>query len=83
MRITFKTAGILQKYLPAGAKGLSAPLDVADGATAVDVMSQLGLPMADRYLVALNGTVLATAERPNRRLAEGDELAIMPPLKGG
>jgi sulfur carrier protein ThiS len=83
VRITFKTAGILQKYLPAGAKGLTAPLDVADGATPVDVMKQLGLPMADRYLVALNGTLVPTAERPSRHLTEGDELAIMPPLKGG
>lgn len=83
MRITFKTAGILAKFLPAGTKGLAAPLDVADGATPIDVMTQLGLPMADRYLVALNGAIVPTAERPNRRLAEGDELAIMPPLKGG
>ena len=40
MRITFKTAGILAKYLPAGTKGLAAPLDVAEDATARDVMSE-------------------------------------------
>jgi sulfur carrier protein ThiS len=83
VRITFKTAGILAQYLPTGTKGLSAPLDVADGATPIDVMGQLGLPMGERYLVALNGALVPTAERPNRHLAEGDELAIMPPLKGG
>ena len=83
MRITFKTAGILAKYLPAGAKGLSAPLDVADDATPAKVMAQLGLPAADRYLVALNGQIVPSAERARRTLVEGDELAIMPPLKGG
>ena len=83
MRITFKTAGILAKYLPAGTKGLAAPLDVAEDATARDVMAQLGLPMAERYLVALNGALVPSAERAAKRLAEGDELAIMPPLKGG
>ena len=44
MKITVKTAGNLGKYLPAGSTGNLAKLEVAEGATPADVMSQLGLP---------------------------------------
>lgn len=83
MRIRFKTSGILEKHLPKGSAGNACVLDLPDGATAIDVMALLGLPAGERYMVALNGALLPASERPTRRLAENDELAVMPPLKGG
>jgi sulfur carrier protein ThiS len=83
MQITVVTSGILGKYLPAGAKGNKAELDVAEGARPVDVMGVLGLPLDDGYLTILNGDLLPIAEREVRALAAGDELGIFPPLKGG
>ena len=83
MRISLKTASSLAKYLPSGSVGNRAELEVAEGATAVDVMRQLGLPESASYLVVLNGDNLPKAERADRRLADRDDLAIMPPLKGG
>lgn len=82
MKITVKTAGNLGKYLPAGSSGNLARLEVADGATPADVMSQLGLPEGS-YLVILNGSSVPKAERASLELADNDNLAIMPPLKGG
>ncbi len=82
MKITVKTAGNLGKYLPAGSTGNLAKLEVAEGATPADVMSQLGLPEGS-YLVILNGSSVPKAERASRQLADNDNLAIMPPLKGG
>ncbi len=83
MRISLKTASSLAKYLPAGSIGNRAEFEVADGATALDVMRQLGLPEGASYLVVLNGDNLPKAERADRQLADNDDLAIMPPLKGG
>ncbi|MSP83105.1 MAG: MoaD/ThiS family protein [Alphaproteobacteria bacterium] len=83
MKVRFKTSGILEKYLPAGANNNACVLDLPEGATAIDVMTHLGLPTAERYMVALNGGLLPSAERPTRVLVDDDELAIMPPLKGG
>lgn len=83
MRITVRTAGLLGRYLPAGAEANRTELEVADGATPLDVLEQLGMPREGRYLISVNGTALSTAERPKHRLAERDDLAIMPPLKGG
>lgn len=83
MRIQFKTGGLFVEHLPAGTPGSTAALDVPAGATPMDVMRQLGMPTDENYLVSLNGDVVVISERDTRVLAEGDHLAIMPPLKGG
>lgn len=83
MRITVRTGGLLGKYLPPESENNRARLDVAEGATAADVMRALGFPSDRTYLVVLNGENLPESQRPDRRLHEDDELAILPPLKGG
>ena len=83
MRITVRTGGLLSQYLPAGSGRNQANLELEEGATPFDVMRRLGLPETRTYLVVLNGTALPKAERTRRPLAENDELAILPPLKGG
>ena len=83
MRITVKTAGLLTAYLPEVGAGNAAVLDVAEAATPRDVIEQLGMPPDASYLVMLNGASVPRAERASRTLAEGDTLAVMPPLKGG
>jgi sulfur carrier protein ThiS len=83
MKIQFKTGGLFVEHLPAGSTGNTAELDVPDGATPMDVMRQLGMPMDENYLVSLNGEIVVISERDSRALAENDHLAIMPPLKGG
>jgi sulfur carrier protein ThiS len=83
MRITVKTTGLLSRYLPAGATGNAAELEVAPDATPLDVMTRLGLPLEGTYLVVLNGVAVPKGERASHRLRENDTLAIMPPLRGG
>ncbi len=83
MRITVKTAGLLGKYLPEGSRANLEELDIAEGAKPIYVMRTLGMPEDRTYLVVLNGENLPKAQRPNTQLSEDDELAIMPPLKGG
>ncbi len=83
MKISFKTAGILVKYLPAGSKDRTAVLDVPPGATPLDVVEQLGMPADASYLMIHNGNSVPKAERAALTLSEGDNLSIMPPLKGG
>ncbi|MDX1576812.1 MAG: MoaD/ThiS family protein [Kiloniellales bacterium] len=83
MRITVRTGGVLGQYLPAGGEKNRASLDIEAGTTPRDVMARLGFPAERTYLVTLNGTAIPKAERETRALAEDDELAILPPLKGG
>lgn len=83
MNIQFKTGGEFVEHLPAGCAGNTTELQVGEGATPMDVMRQLGMPTDENCLVSLNGEVVVISERATRVLAEGDHLAIMPPLKGG
>lgn len=83
MKIRVKTAGLLGGYLPPGSARNRAVLRVEEGTTPLDVMRKLGMPLGDSYLVSLNGRVVRQAERGTRLLDEDDQLAIMPPLKGG
>ena len=83
MKILIKTGGLLGQYLPPGCARNSAEIDVHDEATPLDVMHQLGMPLEQTYLVSLNGSVVNKSERSTCRLADGDQLAIMPPLRGG
>ena len=78
-----KTAGLLGSYLPPGSQPNRAVIKVNPGATPLDVMRQLRMPLENSYLVSLNGTLVRVAERDRRVLSEDDQLAIMPPLKGG
>ncbi len=82
MKILVRTAGLLGKYLPPGPVKNRAEIEVPSGSTITDVMKRFGFPEAS-YLVTLNGTAVPTAERATRELANGDNLALMPPLKGG
>ena len=83
MRIQVSTTGLLGQYLPPGSARNRALLEVAEAATPVTVMEQLGMPLENTYLVTLNGTLIHAEARANTTLKEGDQLAIMTPLRGG
>ncbi|MEM7173026.1 MAG: MoaD/ThiS family protein [Pseudomonadota bacterium] len=83
MQITVKTGGRLGRFLPPGSERNLGKVDVPSGATPADVIRQLGMPEDGSYLVILNGTSVPKSERASRNLEADDNLAIMPPLKGG
>ncbi len=83
MKLAIRTGGLLGKYLPAGSARNSAEIDLPEGTTASGAIARLGMPPDGSYLVIHNGTAVPKAARATCTLAHGDELAIMPPLKGG
>jgi len=83
VKITVKTTGLLSDHLPPGASGDSAELEVPEGATPEELMSELGMPLDEGYLVVVNDELVPKAERARRALEAGDQLMIMPPLRGG
>jgi sulfur carrier protein ThiS len=84
MRITFKLYASLGEYLPhEGRDGNQVALDVAAGATVAEVIAPFHLPMKLVHLVLINGHFVPPEQRGSRVLAEGDVVAIWPPIAGG
>jgi len=83
MRVVFKLFASLADYLPADRRGNIVELDVAPGSTVGDLITQYRVPEKSAHLVLVNGHYILPAARAGRVLAEGDELAIWPPIAGG
>jgi sulfur carrier protein ThiS len=58
-------------------------VEVADGATAHQVLDQFNVPRAKAHLVMVDGVYLDAGARDTRVLKPGEALAIWPPVAGG
>jgi hypothetical protein len=84
MLITFKLYASLTDFLPVRpAQGNQMTLDVPPDATIARSSWPFALPMKMVHLVLINGVYVPPEERATRTLAEGDVLAIWPPIAGG
>ncbi|MEI6803689.1 MAG: MoaD/ThiS family protein [Burkholderiales bacterium] len=84
MNITLKLFATLTDYLPADSRYTNiVELEVADGATITQVIEPYHLPSALVHLVLVNGRYVAADQRASEVLAQGDVLAIWPPIAGG
>lgn len=83
MQITLKLFATLGDYLPPGARYNQAELELPDGTSVAEAIAPLGLPAPLVHLVLVNGVYIPPAERAACVLAEGDALAIWPPIAGG
>jgi len=84
MKITLKLFASLTDYLPPESKYTNiVALDVAPETTIGQLVAQYRLPEKLVHLVLVNGSYIASEQRADRTLAEGDVLAIWPPIAGG
>ena len=84
MHITLKLFATLTDYLPAESRYTNiVELDVTEGTTIGDIISQYKLPPKWVHLVLVNGSYINPEDRATKRLIEDDVLAIWPPIAGG
>ncbi len=88
MRITFKLFATLTECLPPSLdgherRGNEIAVDAPDGSTVQEVIDRFHLPRPLVHLVLVNGVFVPPGERTRRALADGDTLAIWPPIAGG
>ena len=84
MKITFKLFATLTDYLPVGSRRSTiVELDVAPEASISQIIEPFGLPPKLVHLVLVNGRYIEPEMRLCATLAEGDVLAIWPPIAGG
>ncbi len=81
MIVTVKMSGLIAKLVPGSADGVE--IDLADESTVSGLMTKLGLPSSENYLVIANDTTIPKDKRSGHKLSNGDRIAIVPPLKGG
>jgi len=84
MNITFKLFATLTDYLPVEARRSNiVQLDVEPSAPISQIIAPFGLPPRLVHLVLVNGRYIEPEKRLSTTLAEGDVLAIWPPIAGG
>ena len=81
MKVTVKMSGLIAKYVPGSADGVE--MSLLDGATISSLMTRLGLPGNENYLVIVNDSTVPKEKRTTLKLSDGERVAIVPPLKGG
>ena len=84
MKITLKLFATLTDYLPPEAhRSNQIALDADPRASVLDIIEPYGLPPKLVHLLLVNGKYIAPEQRATHTLAEGDVLAIWPPIAGG
>ncbi len=84
MNITLKLFASLTDYLPVESKYTNiVALDIAPDTTIGQLVERYRLPAKEVHLVLVNGSYIAPEQRASKTLAEGDVLAIWPPIAGG
>ncbi len=83
MQITVKLFASLARYLPAGAAGNEARIDVEDGLALDALLSRLRVPGEHCHLVLVNGAFVEPRRRSEIVLHAGDEVAAWPQVAGG
>lgn len=80
MTITLKLWAYFREYLPAqDRRNLETRLRVADGATVMDIVRQVGLPVDDCRLVTVNGVLYVDrADWAGITLINDDAVGILP-----
>lgn len=84
IRVTLKLYATLGKYLPAELRRSNeAALEVPASAVLGDLIGQFSVPPPSCFLVLVNGVFLPPSQRATATFADGDVVAIWPPVAGG
>lgn len=77
MKVAVKTFGNLRRFLPDQRQGEW--VELASGATVLDLLGFLGIPENEAWRVSCNGALVSL----NHSLSDGDQVSIFAPVGGG
>lgn len=83
MKVTVKLFATLRDNLPPGTRGNQVVIDADNTACIDELLQRFQVGPSVAHLVLVNGVFIPREERGRRCLAEGDELAVFPPIGGG
>ena len=78
MRVHIELYSSLSSYLPPASRRHRASIEVSEETTPESVLRQYRVPPQLAHLVVVNGLYVPPEDRSERRLEEGDVLAVWP-----
>jgi molybdopterin converting factor small subunit len=82
VRVKLKLFASLRPLLPS-ARGGELDIEVTPGTTPLALIERYALPRDQVHLILVNGLYVAPDDAGGRELADGDEVAMWPPVAGG
>ncbi len=82
-QVTVKLYASLMDYLPPGAKQNRVQVPLNHRTTIGETLDALNVPREQCHLVLLNGHFVPPASRASHTIADGDTIAVWPPVAGG
>ena len=79
MKISVKLIATYRSLLPLGTQGNKVEIEVPDGTTASNVMTQFNVPQDDSSVIVVNGLTVPLSTI----LVEGDEVTAFSAIAGG
>ncbi len=83
MLVTVKLFASLTRFLPAGASGNEARVEVEQTMSLESLIARLGLPHEQCHLVLVNGAYIEPSRRAVVVLRPEDVIAVWPNVAGG
>ncbi|MEW6443735.1 MAG: MoaD/ThiS family protein [bacterium] len=84
MNIEVRVFMKFRDYLPPTASDGKVMMSLREGSTFADLLSELGIPLAEPKLVVVNGISQGVSDTVNElKLNDGDIVAVFPPAGGG
>jgi sulfur carrier protein ThiS len=83
MDISVTLFGGLRQYLPAGSSFNKCMIDVDDDASLEALLQRVPVPADKPYLVIINDEKVSRDAYADTRIQAGDDVVLLPPIKGG
>jgi len=81
--VQVKLGGAMVKYAPPNQPGSRHVIKLNGATTVQDVLEELNVPEEQPLMVILNEAMVARPDYATTELADGDALALMPPIQAG
>ena len=83
MKISLKLLGNLRQYLPVAGQFNRCELNVPAHTSVHTVIAQIPLPTDQPFMLMHQGDLVKKEDYEHVTLEQGDELVLLPPIKGG
>ena len=83
MKISITLFGGLRHYLPTGSSFNRCEIEIDEGASLESLLGKIPIPEGKPYLVMYNDTRVTPEQYAELSIQSGDDVVLLPPIKGG